>query len=247
MLVFVRASAFLAALPVFSATNMPTRLRIVVGALLALFVSATLGDPVDLSRLQLSELVILVLKEGTVGYFLGSVGRLLFWSIQVAGHFISTEIGLQMSTLLTPTDSVPVEVPAAILNLLAMMLFLSLDIHLQILAAFQHTYDVLPIGKAVLSDALLHDLTVRVSKILLLGVEIAAPLMAVGFLVSIVLLMLGRAVPQMNIFAESFTIRIIVGLGLFGFSLTLAAERIADQLRQLPGDLLNVAKLLSGS
>jgi len=142
---------------------------------------------------------------------------------------------------------VPVEVPAAILNLLAMMLFLSLDIHLQILAAFQHTYDVLPIGKAVLSDALLHDLTVRVSKILLLGVEIAAPLMAVGFLVSIVLLMLGRAVPQMNIFAESFTIRIIVGLGLFGFSLTLAAERIADQLRQLPGDLLNVAKLLSGS
>ena len=125
-------------------------------------------------------------------------------------------MGLQTSTLITPADSIPVAIPAAVLNMLAIMLFLSLDIHHMLILTFQRTYDVLPIGGAVLSNPLFDDMTLRAGRLFLLGVQIAAPLIAISFLLNVVLMMLGRAVPQMNIFFESFTIRLMSGLIVFG-------------------------------
>jgi flagellar biosynthetic protein FliR len=243
LLVFFRAGAFLVIFPLFSAPNVPVRLRIVLAAFLSMMVAPGLGNPVDPASLNLVKLGILVFKEVTLGFFLGFICRIFFSAIQLAGHFISTDIGLQTSTILTP-DGVPVDVPAAVLNLLTTMLFLSLDVHHILISAFQQTYLVLPIGNAGLSDALFHDLTLRTGKTFLLAVQIAAPIMAISFMVGVVLMMLGRAVPQMNIFFESFTIRLFIGLIVFGFSIQLMAQRISDNLRRIPQDLAEVTRLL---
>jgi flagellar biosynthetic protein FliR len=244
VLVFVRASALFLIFPLFSGTNVPARVRVALAGFLAMLVAPTIGSRIDFANLQLVQLIILLFAEITLGLFLGFVCRFVFYAVQLAGHFVSTEIGLQTSTIITPTDSVPVDVPAAVLNLLAMMLFLSLDVHHILLVAFQQTYEVLPFGGGGLSSALFDNITFRISKIFLLAVQIAAPLMAVGFLVSVVLMMLGRAVPQMNIFFESFTIRLLAGMIVFGFSLNLAAQRISDFLKKVPQDVLEIGKLL---
>lgn len=245
LLVFMRAGAFLMIFPIFSGPNVPVRLRVAMAAFLSLMVAPGLGAPIDASTLSLVQLVLLIFKEITLGLFLSFICRILFYAVQLAGHFISTDIGLQTSTLITP-DGVPVDVPAAVLNLLTLMLFLSLDVHHILINAFQQTYLVLPIGAGGLSDALFQDLTLRVGRTFLIAVQIAAPLMAVGFLLGVVLMMLGRAVPQMNIFFESFTIKLLAGLIVFGFSLNLMAQRISDHLRKLPQDMLEVGQLLGG-
>lgn len=245
LLVFVRASAFLMILPLFSIPNVPVRLRVALAGFLGLMVVPGLANPFDVSSLSLIQFVLLLFKEVTLGLMLGYVCRFVFYGVELAGHFISTEIGLQTSTLLMPSG-VTVDVPGAVLNLLAMMLFLSLDMHHQLIIAFQQSYQILPIGGGGLRDALFHDLTLRVGKVFLWSVQVAAPLIAVGFLLTIVLMMLGRAVPQMNIFFESFTMRLLVGLLVFGFSLTLAAQRISDYLRQLPQDVLEMGRLIAG-
>ena len=181
-----------------------------------------------------------------MGLYLGLSSRIVFYGFQLAGHFVSTEMGLQTSTLVTPADSVPVPIPAAVLNMLALMLFITLDIHHMLFLVFQRTYDVLPIGGGVLQDAIFHDLALRAGRMFQLGVLIAAPSIAVSFLLSIVLMMLGRAVPQMNIFFESFTIRLLSGLIVFGVGIGLASQRIADELRNLPQNLIEAGRLLSG-
>jgi flagellar biosynthetic protein FliR len=244
ILVFARASAFFSIFPLFSGVNVPVRLRVATAGFLALMIAPGLGTPIDPYRLDNWHLVILFFKEVSLGLFLAFICRFVFYAVQLGGHFISTEIGLQTSTIITPTDSVPVDVPAAVLNLLAMMLFLSLDVHHSLLIAFQQSYQILPIGAGILKDALFDDLTLRTARVFMLGVQIAAPLIAVGFLLSTVLMMLGRAVPQMNIFFESFTMRLLAGLTVFGFSLNLAGQRLADYLRKVPQDMLEVGKLL---
>ena len=244
MLVFTRASAFFLVFPLFAAANIPARIRVVIGAFVALLVAPQLTNPIDPAQLHIPGLVLLLAKEVGVGVLLGSTIRLIFYALQLSGHFISTEIGLQTSTILTPTDAVPVEVPGAVLNLLGMMLFLSMDMHHAMMIAFQQSYSVLPIGSGGMSNALFEDLTMRTSRVVLLSVQIASPLIAVGFLVGLILMMLGRAVPQMNIFFESFTIRLLAGLVVFGFSLDLAAQRISDFFHSLPEDLLDVSRLL---
>ena len=246
LLVFVRAGSLFVIFPLFSGTSVPVRVRVALAGFLALVVAPGVGNRVDPANLQLLQLVVLLIGEITLGMFMGYLCRLVFYAVQLAGHFVSTEIGLQTSTVITPTDSVPVDVPAAVLNLLAMMLFLSLDVHHTLIIAFQQSYDILPISGGALSNTLFDNITLRVGKIFMLAVQIAAPLMAVGFLVSVVLMMLGRAVPQMNIFFESFTMRLLAGMMVFGFTMKLASHRVSDFLLKIPQGILEAAKLLGG-
>ena len=74
--------------------------------------------------------------------------------------------------------------------------------------------------------------------------QLAAPVMAVSFIVSLVFSVLGRAVPQMNVFHESFAIRTLGGLSVFGVTLQLMSEHIANYVRRLPEDMLSVAQML---
>jgi flagellar biosynthesis protein FliR len=224
-LVFVRTSAFLYFFPLFSGGNVPARLRISLAGMFSILIASSVQNPVDLASFQVVQVVFLIFQEVSIGLYLSMSTRLIFYGIQLAGHFMSTEMGLQTSTLITPADSIPVAIPAAVLNMLAIMLFLSLDIHHMLILTFQRTYDVLPIGGAVLSNPLFDDMTLRAGRLLM---------------------MLGRAVPQMNIFFESFTIRLMSGLIVFGVSISLASQRIADELRRLPQNLIEAGRLLSG-
>jgi flagellar biosynthetic protein FliR len=99
-------------------------------------------------------------------------------------------------------------------------------------------------GGGRLSPALFADLVARTGQIFVIGLLLAAPILAVAFLINLVFSVIGRAVPQMNIFVEAFAFRILGGLGVFGLTLNLMAQHIVNYLRRLPEDLLRVAQLL---
>ena len=134
--------------------------------------------------------------------------------------------------------------PASILYYLAVMLWLTLDMHHWMLVGFQRSYSFLPVGGAHLSQAFMMDMVSRTSGIFAVALQLAAPLMAVSFIISLVFSMLGRAVPQMNVFSESFALRPLVGLSIFGLTMELMSEHIINYLRHLPQDVLRVSQLL---
>ena len=84
----------------------------------------------------------------------------------------------------------------------------------------------------------------RTGQLFVAGLLIAAPVIAVSFLVNLVFSVIGRAVPQMNVFAESFPVKSLAGLFVFGMTCTLMATHITNYLKRLPGDFLRVAQLL---
>jgi flagellar biosynthetic protein FliR len=132
----------------------------------------------------------------------------------------------------------------SILYYLAAMLWLSLDMHHWMLVSLQKTYTYLPVGGAHLSGALMTDMIARTSQTFLIALQLSAPIMAVSFIISLVFAVLGRAVPQMNVFHESFVFRILIGLGIFGVTMQLMSQHIVNYLRRLPEDILQVAQLL---
>jgi flagellar biosynthesis protein FliR len=75
-------------------------------------------------------------------------------------------------------------------------------------------------------------------------VQMVAPVLACSFLVTLIFSLLGRVVPQMNVFAESFPVKSLAGLFVFGTTCTLMAAHITNYLKRLPGDFLRVAQLL---
>ena len=236
----------LSVFPIFSAAAMPVRLRIALAGFLAMLSMSGVALPEGLTSGNLIGAIGLVGYEVFYGLMLGFVVRLVLFSVGLAGHYIGTELGLQLSSLIAPGETTPSQTPSVILQMMAVMLIFSLDIHLELLAGFQQSYEALPIGGGSLSNALFDHVTLLCARTFVVAVRIAAPVIAVGIVINLLMMVLARAVPQMNVFVESFSVRILVGVFLFGFTLSLAAREITVYLKQLPNDFVVVTRLMGG-
>ncbi len=241
LLVFLRASGLMAVFPIFTARNFPVQLRLALAAALALFIAPTL--PVQATPAAWWPVVWGMLREVLFGLLLGFAGRMIFFALDVAGALISSEIGLTMPAGMNPFGE-QATTGSLVLYYLAAVLFLTLDLHHWLLVSFQRSYAVLPIGSVTISQTLALELLRRTALTFDVAVRMAAPFIAVSFILTLIFSVLGRAVPQMNVFSESFAIRIIVGLIMLGSSMQLLAQHIVAYLRRLPEDVLRIAQLL---
>ncbi|HEY0456675.1 MAG TPA: flagellar biosynthetic protein FliR [Verrucomicrobiae bacterium] len=246
LLVFLRASALLVIFPLFSIQNFPVQLRLAVGAILACLLTPLLPGLVSTPH-SLVGLILLMAREVAIGLLLGFVTRFIFYILEFAGNLIASEIGLNMAATLNPFTHLRSDIPGMTLYYLGALLFLTLDLHHALLIAFQRAYTVLPIGGGHLTSGLFSHFIGITSNLFVVGLLIAAPIIAVSFLINLVFSVLGRAVPQMNVFSESFSFRILAGLSVFGLSLTLMAQHVANYLQRLPDDFLRVAQLMAGT
>lgn len=244
MLVFIRVSAMLMLFPVFSITNVPVQVRVALGALTA-FLIAPMVPALDVSGADLWKILGVMSLEACYGLLLGFVSKLLFFALDIAGAIIGAEIGFNIPSSLNPLSTGQTTEAATLLQYLAAVLFLTLNIHHGLLAAFQRSYAFLPAGGlARLREPLLQDVIGRTGHMFWFALQVSAPLLAISFIITLMFAVLSRAVPQMNVFSESFTVRILVGLTVFAFTCELFAQHIANFLHRLPEDLLRVAQLL---
>jgi flagellar biosynthetic protein FliR len=245
MLVFVRVGAFLLALPFFSAVNFPVMMRIALAALAALLISPQL-PAFSAAHLDLFSIIGLMFREVSIGLLLGFMGRIIFYAVDIAGMVIASELGLNMGQIFDPSSRQSEQVPGLMLSFVAILTMLTLDLHHGLLLGFAKTFEVLPIGGGHLSPSLFELVVGRTAQIFSVALQIAAPVMAVSFVITVFFSIMSRAVPQMNVFAESFGIRIAGGLIVFGFTLQISAQYVANHLRRIPDDLIYIGQLLNG-
>jgi flagellar biosynthetic protein FliR len=240
MLVFARAGAFLAVFPAFAAPNFPVRVRVALGAMIAALIAPSL-PPVTLGQMHFLGLVGLCAVEVGAGLLLGFVSRMAFFALELASGLIAMEMGLNLSTVFNPLTPGRSESLGVLANYFAVMLLFTLNLHHWMLLAFQHSYALVPVGGMPLSQRLLTDVVGQTGQVFQLGLLLAGPIIAVTFVITLVFALLGRAVPQMNVFAESFAFRTLGGLLVFGLALNMMAQHIADALRRFPEELLRLA------
>jgi flagellar biosynthesis protein FliR len=245
LLVFLRATAMLAVFPIFSAAHVPKQIRVALGAMMGFLVApllpATAGSGLDLW----GAFGLMSLEVG-YGLILGFVSRMFLYALEIAGSFMAMEMGLTMPGGMNPVTDTSTSEVGTILQYLGMMLFLTLNLHHGLLLAFQRSYAFLPVGGGggPIRESLVLDMFARTSQLFSFAVQMSAPVLAVCFLVTLIFSVLGRAVPQMNVFTENFGVRLLAGLTVFGLTCHLMAEHVANFLGRLPDDVLRVAQLL---
>jgi flagellar biosynthetic protein FliR len=242
LLVFLRAIGLLTIFPIFSGPNFPVMLRLALAALLSFLIAPLL--PVALVRTDFWAVVGYMAMEVGFGLLLGFVSRMVFYALEVCGGLIATEVGLMLPAGMNPMGQSGSSEMSTVLQYMAAMLFLSLNLHHGLLAAFQGSFTFLPSGGGHLAESLLLDVLGRSSHLFWFALQVAAPVLAVTFLVTVVFALLSRAVPQMNVFAENFSLRLLSGLTIMGLTCSLMAQHIVNFLHRLPNDVLRVAQLL---
>lgn len=240
---FLRIGGLMALFPVFSAPVVSPRLRVALAAMVAFFLAPAMPE-LTTAGWRMTDLILVTFQEILVGLLLGFVCRMLFFALEIAGSIITSEIGLSLPPSFNPLTSSQATIPGVLLNYLATVIWLCLDMHHWLLVGIQRTYALVPVAQAHLSEMLVRGVMSWMGWLFLAALQIAAPVLALSFILSLVFSVLGRAVPQMNVFSGSFAIRILAGLMLFAAATQVMGLNIANHVRRLPDDLLRLAQVL---
>jgi flagellar biosynthetic protein FliR len=218
-LVFARVAATLMLLPGFGETHLPQRVKLGAALLVAIAMAGNVpGHPASVPAP--GTMVGEIGAEIVVGLLLGTVARILFLALHVAGTVVAQQAGLG---LLFPASIEPegVSALAQILLFGAISLIFALDLHHELLLAIRDSYALFPLGQLPDAGSMALHVTRTVSAAFTLGVRLSLPFLLIGFALYAGLGVINRAMPQMMVFfvaAPGFT---IVGLVLLAITLPM--------------------------
>ena len=239
MLVLARISLIVSVVPIFGSANVPIPVKIGLSVFLTLisysFAEAS-GVPHDLS---ISELFALMLREALLGMLFGFVTGILFYAIQFAGHFISFQMGFAMVQVIDPQSQERVPIIGRFYFIMSILLFLLINGHHLVLTLLVESFRIVPLGTAVLSEELIGSLTLMGGGVFILAVKIASPILVTLFLTDVMMGIIARTVPQMNVFFVSLPLKIGLGLTLVVMTLSTFPWLIEKLVVEM-GENLNI-------
>lgn len=169
-----------------------------------------------------------VVKETTIGFTLGFIGALVFEAVRVAGQIIDQMRGQTMANVMVPQLKQRTSVTANFLYQFVVALFLVTGGHLLFVRAMIETYVTIgPFAFPTLAGA--EDVVFLVARLsadaITVGVMFALPVIVAILLADILLGMLNKAAPQINVFFLGMPIKAMLGVGV----LFLCAGVFAEQ------------------
>lgn len=239
VLVFVRTGAFFIGIPLFAGRMLPKKIKTSFGLMLALIINPLVPADVSLAT-NFAGAILLALNEVCIGLLLAMIVRMTFFAVELAGHLISYEIGLMASNSVNPLLGSSDATITTLLYYFSLLIFFVAGIHYDIFRAFILSFEVFPIGSFLLTLNPMSDFIQEVARVFLIGTLIAAPFIAFNFLVNVSFAVLGKAVPKMNVFMTSFSVRILGGLVLLVASILLITSYILESGRRSVEAMLGI-------
>lgn len=225
LLALSRATAWLTIAPPFNTRMIPIPVKIGFSAALALAVTPKVAASLGPTQLDTAQMIGAVVLQVVAGAGLGFIALVLFSSVSAGGSLIDLFGGFAVAQAYDPFLNNQASVFGRFYQLLATTLLFAIGGHLVLVKGFMTSFDALPLrgpNLASLGSVLVND----VGLFFLAAVEIAAPLLAALFLAQVVLGMLARAAPHLNIFALSFPFTILLTLTLAGLALPLVSQAV---------------------
>ncbi len=211
LLLFVRVTSLMFSGPLFSSMGIEPQVKVFLSAIVAMAMTSVYGGyqpPVDVDTIGI---VLLVIKEIFVGTIIGYSANMIMNAARFAGGLLDFEIGFQTALMFDPNAGVPTLL-GEIKTLMMTMLFLFLNGHHFIIEAVFASAKIIPINGFVMGDSTVEMLIRLVTVTMIIAVKIASPVLVAIFLTNLALALLARVAPQMNIFAMSMHVKILVGI-----------------------------------
>ena len=212
VMVLTRISAFFLVLPVFGWKSIPVRIKVAMTILITIFFSTIIPVPIDSREVSAIESILFLANEATYGLALGLIAAFVFASVKFSGRIIERQMGLAMAQILDPLTGENTQALGALLEMIFILLFLSANGHHLFLLIISKSYEAFPAGSIPTISVLTSGIVKAGSTLLMAGLKLSAPILAAFLVLMVVLAVLARMIPEMNILFISMPLR--VGLGL---------------------------------
>jgi flagellar biosynthetic protein FliR len=164
--------------------------------------------------------MLLIISELLLGLLLGLVARLIFTAVEFGATVIGYQMGFAAAEVFDPQNQRQVALISQFQNIFAILIFLAINGHHLFLQTAIRSYELLPPGQLDLSGQAVPYLMELASHMFSIGVQFSAPVLAVLLLSGLILGVLARVFPQLNVFLLSFPINI--GTAFIVIALTLS-------------------------
>jgi flagellar biosynthetic protein FliR len=236
LLAGTRVTGFVMLLPVFGRGALPQVARFWMMLLLSLllFPLAAPGGAPEVHGVGFAPLAA---RELSVGMLLGFVVMLFLESAKYAGRISGVHIGFGLANVMDPVTQEQNTLIDQLQGMMVLVLFLLIGGHRAAILALGKSFQIVPIGQSVLPAGIADGLLRLFCQMIVLGIQIAAPVLASVFLTESVIGILSRGVPQLNIFSVGLALRIVVGLLVLMATMPVFVSLMRSAIETIPGEL----------
>lgn len=246
LLILVRVSCFVFTAPFFSLNNVPKRVKIGLSFFIAMLLYQVLIPMEYPDYNTMIGYTIIVIKEATTGLVIGLGAQLCVLILQFSGRIIDMEIGLSMASQFDPSTRQNTTLSGLMYQYGAYLIMLVTGMHRFIINALVETYTLIPVnGMRMQTGTLLDALIDFMGSYIMIGFLIAMPIFATITLMNIVLGLLAKLAPQMNMFAVGIQLKLLAGLSVMVLTVTMlptATNIICEQMQMV---MVTIVKALS--
>ncbi|MES2258645.1 MAG: flagellar biosynthetic protein FliR [Pseudomonadota bacterium] len=234
---FVRVMAMLSAAPVLGEAMVPVTIRILAAMVLSVLMlpltrHAVIIDPVSMQG------VVATIEQAVIGGVLGLAFHFSMSVIMVLGYLVSSQIGFSMAVMNDPINGQSSDVVSALLSMLTIIVFFTVDGHLVIAGVIGRSFQAWPLGGGY-GPLLLQTVAYNVAWIFAAAMSLAIPIVFATLVVQLGFGFLNRVAPTLNLFALGFSVITMFGLLMLGQVVRYIPEhyigmtgRVLDMIQQ---------------
>lgn len=243
-LVLLRVIAFCFSAAILSATyiNVPTRILVSLALTMCMYSTVKVGS---IESVVSSEaLIFSAAIEILYGLLLGFMTRLFFFVVGMFGEICSISMGLNSAQLFNPMSGSSGGVLEQFYVILGSIFFLALNGHHMLLIALSHSFELLPLGSTALKTGGLGEAVYWAREVLAMALKMSAPVLVAILLANVVMGILGRAIPQMNVLVTSMPVTLLLGFGVMFVCMPLLVFEMNGIIGETATKLMQVMKSL---
>ena len=240
ILVFFRLSSFFMVVPVFFPSGMPNVAKVGFCFVIT-YIFMPLVDITHLgSNITLLMIIIYSVSEVIVGISLGYITRMCFQLIDMAGQFLDFHVGFAMSQMFDPSLEDNTTIIGRLMYWISIMVFFMIDGHHMLIVSILDTFEKVKVGMFVMNDDFILYIFEVFSEFFNIGLKISIPITLIILFTNLILGLISRSVPQLNVMILGLPIKIIIGILSIIIALPIIMNIMVDMFDKLYLVLTNI-------
>lgn len=232
-LIFARIGAILMLLPGIGESYVPPRIRLSLALVISLALWPVVAHALPALPASLGGMVGWILREVIVGLMIGALLRAFMAALATAGEIVSLQSTLGFAQTANPMQAQPGSTISAFLMLLGVTLVFATGTHHLFIAGMVGSYELISPARPLVEGDFVTLAVRTLGDAFLLGVQMAAPVIVFSLVFNLAAGLVGRVMPQFQVFFAAAPLSIILGLSVFTLSLGILGTVFIDRYRAL--------------
>lgn len=230
IMVFSRLLGLMQFAPPFNRRETPSLVRISMALIITVIVTMLIKpQPIPPN----TSIMMGILLNYAFGAILGYIANCILAAVSAGGDMINTQMGLSSAMVLDPTTRAQTSILGNYFTILGLIIFMSAGGAYWLLNAFIRSFDVFGMYQTVIPLAQVINidyLVIITSNVLYFGMQLAAPVLLATLGQDIILGIISKTAPQVNVFQLSFLFKPVMGALILIWILPMLINVITDYM-----------------